>query len=778
MGKSHLGILYLLLFVVSFVLYVQSQSTPDLSSMQALKSTLTLTKAYDWSDPDPCKWTKVRCDGNNRINRIQLVGSEGNKIQGTLPADLRNLSSLIILELMGNQLSGPLPSLAGLKALQEINIHNNNFSSIPSDFFSDMSSLQTVNLDYNPFSPWEIPDNLRDATSLQEFSANGCNIFGKIPEFFNSQTFPGLTKLHLAMNKLQGQLPTGFAGSMIQSLWVNGQAGNTKLNGSIAILQSMTSLTEVWLHMNQFSGPIPDLSGLTSMRNFSVRDNQLTGIVPLSLVNLPSLYIVNLTNNLLQGPTPSFDTKSVNVDMKPGSNSFCLDTPGVDCDSQVNTLLSIVESMGYPISFAQNWKGNNPCTPWMGVSCTGKEITVINFKNMGLSGTISPKLANLTSLQIINLSGNNLNGTIPTELTALPKLTNIDVSKNRIYGKVPNFRQNVVVNTEGNPDIGKDGPTPASPSGGSPGSKGHSGGSDSSGSGDKKSNTGKVVGSIVGGLGGLCLVGLGICLYARRGKRTSRVQSPHTVVIHPRHSGESDAVKITVAGSSATGASETYSHTSSGPSDIHVVEAGNMVISIQVLRNVTNNFSEENVLGRGGFGTVYKGELHDGTKIAVKRMESGVVSEKGLAEFMSEIAVLTKVRHRHLVALLGYCLDGNERLLVYEYMPQGTLSRHLFNWKEENLKPLEWTRRLTIALDVARGVEYLHGLAHQSFIHRDLKPSNILLGDDMRAKVADFGLVRLAPDGKHSIETRLAGTFGYLAPEYAGNLSFDYPVLI
>ncbi|KAA8547682.1 hypothetical protein F0562_004111 [Nyssa sinensis] len=148
-------------------------------------------------------------------------------------------------------------------------------------------------------------------------------------------------------------------------------------------------------------------------------------------------------------------------------------------------------------------------------------------------------------------------------------------------------------------------------------------------------------------------------------------------------------------------------------------------------------------------------------------MESGVITGKGLAEFKSEIAVLTKVRHRHLVALLGYCLDGNEKLLVYEYMPQGTLSRHIFNWPEEGLKPLEWMKRLTIALDVARGVEYLHGLAHQSFIHRDLKPSNILLGDDMRAKVSDFGLVRLAPEGKGSIETRIAGTFGYLAPEYA-----------
>jgi serine/threonine protein kinase len=106
-------------------------------------------------------------------------------------------------------------------------------------------------------------------------------------------------------------------------------------------------------------------------------------------------------------------------------------------------------------------------------------------------------------------------------------------------------------------------------------------------------------------------------------------------------------------------------------------------------------------------------------------------------------------------------------------MPQGTLGQHLFECHDYGYTPLTWKQRITIALDVARGVEYLHSLAQQSFIHRDLKPSNILLGDSMRAKVADFGLVKNAPDGKYSVETRLAGTFGYLAPEYAGNL-FEY----
>jgi hypothetical protein len=428
---------------------------------------------------------------------------------------------------------------------------------------------------------------------------------------------------------------------------------------------------------------------------------------------------------------------------------------------------------------ADGWKGNDPCADWFGITCNKGNITVVNFEKMGLTGSISPDFASLKSLERLVLANNNLTGLIPQEITTLPRLKALDVSNNQIYGKVPAFTNNVIVNTNGNPRIGKDvnsSTSPGSPSA-SPSANTGSGSGGNSGKSGKKSSAfiGVIVFSVVGGVFLLFLIGLVVfCLYKKKQKRFSRVQSPNEMVIHPRHSvSDNESVKITVAGSSVSvGAiSETHTIPTSEQGDIQMGEAGNMVISIQVLRNVTNNFSEENILGQGGFGVVYKGELHDGTKIAVKRMGSGVISSKGLNEFKSEIAVLTKVRHRHLVALLGYCLDGNEKLLVYEYMPQGTLSRHLFNWAEEGLKPMEWTRRLTIALDVARGVEYLHGLAHQSFIHRDLKPSNILLGDDMRAKVSDFGLVRLAPEGKGSIETRIAGTFGYLAPEYAGTIS-------
>ncbi|CAG7872937.1 unnamed protein product [Brassica rapa] len=720
MTRSHLFLCLLLL--LAFLNFAAPQD--DARIMLSFKSSLNLTSDVDWSNPNPCKWDTVQCDGSSRVTRIQL-NQKG--IRGTLPPNLQNLSELVVLELFSNRISGPIPDLSGLTNLQTLNLHDNLFDSTPENLFSGMNSLQEVYLDENPFSSWEIPETVKDATLLKNLSLINCNLTGSITVLFGSETLPSLASLKLSRNSLSGPLPSSLSGSSLQELCLNGQ----RLNGTISVLQNMTSLVEVDLQGNAFSGPIPDLSGLQSLRLFNVGGNQLTGVVPPSFTGLKSLTIVNLTSNYFQGPSPLFD-KSVSVDAVAKTNSFCLEIPGAPCDSRVETLLSIAESFGYPVKLAVSWRGNNPCASWLGISCVGSNITVVNLGKHNLIGTISPSFARLSSLEKIILYSNKLSGRIPKELTTLPKLWLLDVSNNDFYGGVPKFREGVNVVTTGS---------------------GHN--STGGGGSSKWSSSVKIIVPVVGGVVvALCIVGAlyvvgALCI-------------------------DSDAIKLTVAASSLNnggggGTESSYSHSGSANSDIHVVESGNLVIPIQVLRSATNNFSEENILGKGGFSVVYKGELSDGTKIAVKKMESSasVVSDKELAEFKSEITLLTKMRHRHLVGLLGYCLDGNERLLVYEYMPQGTLSQHLFHWKEEERKPLDWTRRLAIALDVARGVEYLHTLAHQSFIHRDLKPSNILLGDDMRAKVSDFGLVRLAPEGKNSIETRVAGTFGYLAPEYA-----------
>ena len=546
------------------------------------------------------------------------------------------------------------------------------------------------------------------------------------------------------------------------NLWLNNQAQG--LSGTIDVLSSMTQLSQVWLQKNQFTGPIPDLSQCKSLLDLQLRDNQFTGIVPPSLMGLASLQNVSLDNNKLQGPMPKFG-KGVKATLD-GISSFCLTSPG-PCDERVNTLLEVAGAFGYPSKLADSWQGNDPCQNWGFVVCTGNNITTVNLGKQSLQGTISPAFANLTDLRNLYLNNNKLTGSIPDELTHLNQLLVLDVSNNNLFGVVPKFQSKLTLTTTGNPFLGKT----LSPGGGGSGNNSSTGSDDNSPSGSPsgRGNGGSLSPGLIAGIIIIAVFFVAVvmfvfckCYAKNRHRNFGRVENPEN---------GKDNAKIEVMSVSNVYAgvpTELQSQSSGDRSDLHVFEGGNVTISIQVLRQVTNNFSKDNILGRGGFGVVYKGELHDGTKIAVKRMESVAMGSKGMNEFQAEIAVLSKVRHRHLVALLGYCINGNERLLVYEYMPQGTLTQHLFDWRENGCNPLTWKQRVAIALDVARGVEYLHSLAQQSFIHRDLKPSNILLGDDMRAKVADFGLVKNAPDGKYSVETRLAGTFGYLAPEYAG----------
>ncbi|GJN23517.1 hypothetical protein PR202_gb11172 [Eleusine coracana subsp. coracana] len=776
-GGAGLRCAPVLLLILALAAGAAAQTSPsDAEAMRAVAKALGADKlGWDVSG-DPCspkRWDGVSCDSSGRVTAIQ-VGRRG--LTGTLAPEVRNLTALVRLEVMLNNITGPMPSLAGLSQLQVLLAHNCSFTSIPPDFFRGLTGLNVVDVDHNPFAAWTLPADLGNCSSLQNFSANGAGVTGTIPDFLG--TLPSLQLLALAYNYLSGPVPESLSGAPIEQLWLNNQKGTSTLNGSISFVTNMTALQQLWLHDNTFSGPLPDFKGFDNLWDLQLRDNQFTGPVPDTLVNLKALKTVTLKNNLLQGPRPAFP-KGVVVDMD--DERFCLQDPGKPCDPRISLLLEVAAGFMYPKRLADGWVGNDPCkNSFTGVTCdaTTGNITVLNFAHMGFAGIISPAIGKITSLKVLKLSDNNITGTVPKEVAALPALNEVDLSNNNLYGPVPTFATKVVPITAGNPNIGKDAPAPTAGSGGTSSNSPSGKGGDESkenngGSGSPSPSAGVIAGSVLGSVAGLGLIAaLGLYCYKRKQRPSGRVQSPHAMVIHPRHSGSDDMVKITVAGSNANGgarASEAYSQGSSDPRDIHVVESGNMVISIQVLRNVTNNFSQENILGRGGFGVVYKGELHDGTKIAVKRMEAGVMGNKGLNEFKSEIAVLTKVRHRNLVSLLGYCLDGNERILVYEYMPQGTLSEHLFEWSEHNLQPLEWKKRLSIALDVARGVEYLHSLAQQTFIHRDLKPSNILLGDDMKAKVADFGLVRLAPaDGKCvSVETKLAGTFGYLAPEYA-----------
>ncbi|KAG4972152.1 hypothetical protein JHK84_038231 [Glycine max] len=444
---------------------------------------------------------------------------------------------------------------------------------------------------------------------------------------------------------------------------------------------------------NIITGPIPQNIGtLTSLQELNLNSYQLVGLIPVSLAHM-ELEILVLNNNMLMCPIPEFKAANVSYD----NNLFCPPEPGLQCSPQVAVLLDFLDKLNYPSFLISDWVGDEPCTRstglWFGLSCNSN--------------------SELDSLLEIRLVGNNITGSVPNNFTDLKSLRLLDLSDKNLEPPLPKFHNDLKFVTvdnlllpyqiRGSPSLMpiNSSPSPQNPS--HPPSSHESPVPDqSSRSNQSKPNDLKIFKTvgIVAGVAVFAVVALLVVypfLCWRKNKKAS-LDAPSSIMVHPRDPSFSDNM-VKIAVSNAT---------------------------------VTNDFASENELGYGGFGTVYKGELGDGTKIVVKRMEHGAINSKALEEFQAEIAVLSKVRHRHLVALLGYSIEGNERLLVYEYMSLGALSQHLFHWKSLKLEPLSWSQRLAIALDVARGIEYLHSLAH-------------------------FGLVKHAPDSEKSVATKLLG---------------------
>ncbi|KAE9615705.1 hypothetical protein Lal_00017610 [Lupinus albus] len=208
---------------------------------------------------------------------------------------------------------------------------------------------------------------------------------------------------------------------------------------------------------------------------------------------------------------------------------------------------------------------------------------------------------------------------------------------------------------------------------------------------------------------------------------------------------------------SASGTDFVYS-----PSEPSGVGSSRSWFTYEELIQATNGFSEQNMLGEGGFGCVYKGLLIDGREVAVKQLKVG--GGQGEREFKAEVEIISRVHHRHLVSLVGYCMSDHQRLLVYDYLPNDTLHYHLHG---NNRPVLDWPTRVKVAAGAARGIAYLHEDCHPRIIHRDIKSSNILLDQNFEAQVSDFGLAKLALDSCTHVSTRVMGTFGYMAPEYA-----------
>ncbi|KAI3913546.1 hypothetical protein MKX01_022127, partial [Papaver californicum] len=259
--------------------------------------------------------------------------------------------------------------------------------------------------------------------------------------------------------------------------------------------------------------------------------------------------------------------------------------------------------------------------------------------------------------------------------------------------------------------------------------------------GSKKMSLWIIFGALVGGFILLALIFVGVYLYCR--KRRVKTVSERRDVSEPRHSGATSWDPTKGSGSFPQ-------------------LKGPKVFSSNELQKATNNFSEANDIGSGGFGKVYRGTLASGQLVAVKRSQPG--SSQGRNELTTEVELLSRVHHKNLVSLVGFCFEDKEQMLVYEFVPNGTLKGSLSG--KSGIR-LDWNRRLRVALGAAKGLSYLHDLANPPIIHRDIKTNNILLDERLNAKVADFGLSKPMGDSEDGeIVTQVKGTMGYLDPEY------------
>ncbi|KAF7089450.1 hypothetical protein CFC21_092424 [Triticum aestivum] len=394
-----------------------------------------------------------------------------------------------------------------------------------------------------------------------------------------------------------------------------------------------------------------------------------------------------------------------------------ISTAGVGTDAQDVSAITAIKAK---YQLIKNWVGD-PCAPknlvWDGLNCSypisrPQRITSVNMSFGGLSGDISSHFANLKAIQYLDLSHNNLTGSIPDGLSQLPSLVLLDLTGNKLSGTIP-FGLLIRIQ-DGNLTLRYDH---------SPNLCSNSSSCQPMQANRNSKTTGYIAVVVVASVVVVVLVVLLLFFVIRRKQEPANV-----------HNEESD------------------------------VQSRNRRFTYTELKVVTSNFRR--VLGEGGFGLVYDGFLEDGTQVAVKLRSQS--SNQGVKEFLTEAQNLTGIHHRNLVSLIGYCKDGEYLALVYEYMSEGDL-QHKLRGRDHDDGCLTWRQRLHIVLESAQGLEYLHKACSPPFIHRDVKTSNILLDANLKAKVADFGLMKaFNQDGDTHVSTaRVVGTPGYLAPEYA-----------
>ncbi|WVZ90463.1 hypothetical protein U9M48_036764 [Paspalum notatum var. saurae] len=746
----------------------------------ALRSLMTKWKNLpsSWGKSnDPCgtKWDGIFCDANGRVTSLNLFGLN---IRGTLGDDIGSLTELRVLDLSSNRdLGGPLPaSLGKLVKLEYLVLIGCSFSGpVPSEL-GRLSQLVFFALNSNKLTG-SIPPSLGNLSQVTWLDLADNQLTGPLP---NSRDHGnGLDQLlkaehfHLNQNMLEGSVPeylfnssmklkhilfdrNNFTGPIPASIGVIPTLQVLRLNnngfvGEVPSLSNLTRLQVLMLSNNKLSGSIPDLTGMISLENVDISNNSFTpsnvpswfsnltnittltmqsvgiyGQVPQKLFSFPELQNLILSDNQLNGT----------LDMGNNINN------GLDLvDIQNNKITSVtvygsfkgqfLKLQGNPLCNDSLLSGTMPCMglqteapqPTFDVQCANPFIETIVFRAPSF-GDVANYLYKLqTDL------ASKLGSCTPNHLGLIPysndeAYLNVDIKACPVNQKRFNYSQvlncfNLTLQTYKPPEMFGPYYVKAHPY-----------------AFHDKTSRAVLIGIVTGSV--LLVVGLMLLgFYAlRQKKRAQKLVSINNPFASWGSMGEDigEAPKL----------------------------KSSRFFTLEELKLCTNDFREINAIGAGGYGRVYRGKLPDGQLIAIKRSKEG--SMQGGLEFKTEIELLSRVHHKNLVGLVGFCFEKGEKMLVYEFIPNGTLSEALYGMRGIQL---DWSRRLKIALDSARGLAYLHDHANPPIIHRDVKSTNILLDEKLTAKVADFGLSLLVSDSEEGqLCTNVKGTLGYLDPEY------------